>query len=101
MIKEELHDLSQKDTPPYVDLPKTWPAIFAWVTIRLGPWAVIAVVCGWATSVVYTHQREDQQQLLSAYRANISALGAFTSQLKNMQDAINEAHRRAIGDDKP
>lgn len=95
MSKEELHKVAQNDSPSYVDLPKSWPGILAWVTVRLGPWAVIALVCGWATSVVYTHQREDQLALLQAYRANITAMDAFTSQLKSMQESIDEAHRRA------
>ena len=95
MSKDELYNAAQRDSPAYVDLPKSWPAILAWVTIKLGPWAVIAVVCGWATSVVYTHQREDQQLLLAAYQANIKAMDAFTSQLKSMEDTIDEAHRRA------
>lgn len=96
MSKDEIHQVAQNDTPAYVDLPKSWPGILAWITVKLGPWAVIAVVCGWATSVVYTHQREDQLALLKAYQANISAMDAFTSQLKNMQDTIDDAHRRAI-----
>jgi hypothetical protein len=96
MSKDELHEIAQKDSPPYVDLPKSWPGIFAWITIKLGPWAVIAVVCGWATSVVYTHQRADQQQVLSAYLANIRAMDAFTEQLQRMQETIDDAHRRAI-----
>jgi hypothetical protein len=96
MSKEELHEVAQRDTPPYVDLPKSWPGILAWITVKLGPWAVISVVCGWATSVVYTHQREDQHQLLNAYQANIRAMDAFTAHLRNMQDAIDDAHRRAI-----
>ena len=95
MSKDDLYNAAQRDSPAYVDLPKSWPAILAWVTIKLGPWAVIAVVCGWATSVVYTHQREDQQLLLAAYQANIKAMDAFTSQLKSMEDTIDEAHRRA------
>jgi len=93
--KDDLYDAAQRDSPAYVDLPKSWPGILAWVTIKLGPWAVIAVVCGWATSVVYTHQREDQQLLLTAYQANIRAMDSFTSQLRIMQDTIDEAHRRA------
>lgn len=96
MSKDDLYNAAQRDSPSYVDLPKSWPGILAWVTVKLGPWAVIAVVCGWATSVVYTHQREDQQLLLAAYQANIRAMDAFTSQLNNMQDTINEAHRRAF-----
>lgn len=95
MSKDDLYDAAQRDSPAYVDLPKSWPGILAWVTIKLGPWAVIAVVCGWATSVVYTHQREDQQLLLTAYQANIQAMDAFTSQLRSMEESINEAHRRA------
>lgn len=95
MSKDDLYDAAQRDSPNYVDLPKSWPGILAWITIKLGPWAVIAVVCGWATSVVYTHQREDQQLLLTAYQANIQAMDAFTSQLRSMEESINEAHRRA------
>ena len=96
MSKDDLYNAAQRDSPSYVDLPKSWPGILAWITIKLGPWAVIAVVCGWATSVVYTHQREDQQLLLAAYQANIQAMDAFTSQLRSMQDTIDEAHRRAF-----
>jgi hypothetical protein len=96
--KDDLYDAAQRDSPNYVDLPKSWPGIFAWITIKLGPWAVIAVVCGWATSVVYTHQREDQQLLLAAYQANIRAMDSFTSQLQSMQDTIDEAHRRVVSD---
>jgi hypothetical protein len=98
MSLDELHEKAQRDTGNEIDLPKSWPGVLAWITVKLGPWAVIAVVCGWATSIVYTHQREDQAKLLEAYRANITAMDAFTSQLRNMQDSIDEAHRRAITD---
>lgn len=98
MSLDELHAKAQRDTGNEVDLPKSWPGIIAWVTVKLGPWAVISVVCGWATSIVYTHQREDQAKLLDAYRANIVAMDAFTSQLRNMQDTIDDAHHRAINE---
>lgn len=98
MSLDELHEKAQRDTGNEIDLPKSWPGIIAWITVKLGPWAVIATVCGWATSIVYTHQREDQAKLLEAYRANITAMDAFTSQLKNMQDTIDSAHRRAINE---
>lgn len=100
MSLDDLHEKAQRDTGNEIDLPKSWPGMFAWVTVKLGPWAVIAVVCGWATSVVYTHQREDQLALLNAYRANIQAMDAFTSQLMHMQETIDNAHRRAIEDPK-
>jgi hypothetical protein len=78
--KDDLYNAAQRDSPSYVDLPKSWPGILAWVTVKL----------------VYTHQREDQQLLLAAYQANIQAMDAFTSQLRSMQDTIDEAHRRAF-----
>ena len=96
MSLDELHQKAQRDTGNEIDLPKSWPGILAWITVKLGPWAVIAVVCGWATSIVYTHQREDQAKLLEAYRANISAMDRFTGELENMRGSIDEAHRRAI-----
>lgn len=99
MSLDELHEKAQKDTGHEIDIPKTWPGVIAWATVKLGPWAVIALVCGWATSIVYTHQREDQAKLLDAYRANIVAMDAFTSQLKNMQDSIDDAHQRALQKD--
>jgi hypothetical protein len=100
MSRDELHEIAQRDSGNEVNLPKSWPGILAWVTVKLGPWAVIAVVCGWATSIVYTHQREDQVKLLEAYRANISAMDKFTSQLQNMQNTIDEAHRRALNENQ-
>lgn len=96
MSKEELHSIAEVDSPTEVQIPQTWQALIVWALARFGVGLVVAGVFGYATTIVYNDLRTSRDQLLEAYKDNTRVMETFNRQLDELEQTIDEAHRRAI-----
>ena len=96
MSQDELHGIAQRESPREVEIPNTWQGLVVWAIAKFGVGIAVAGVFGWAVTVIYADLRRDRDQLMNAYRDNITVMQVFTQQIENLENTIDEAHRRAV-----
>jgi hypothetical protein len=95
MSRDDLHSVANADTPRDIEIPNTWQGLIVWAVARFGVGIFVAIVFGFATKEVYSDMRADRLQLLDAYRDNTRAIQEFSSRVQSLQEAMDDAHRRA------
>jgi Flp pilus assembly protein TadB len=95
MSRDDLHSVANADTPRDVEIPNTWQGLIVWAIARFGVGILVAGVFGYATKEIYADMRSDRMQLLEAYRDNTRAIQEFSSRIHSLQQAMDDAHRRA------
>jgi hypothetical protein len=90
MSKEEIHQAAQADTPRYVDVPASTPALILWLLGRFG----VAVVFAASTFYVYQDMRSDRRELFDAYRANIEVIRDFKHILETQGRKLDDISMR-------
>ena len=95
MSRDDLHSVASADTPRDIEIPNTWQGLIVWAIARFGIGLLVAAVFGVATKEIYSDMRADRLQLLDAYRDNTRAIQDFSSKVQSLQEAMDDAHRRA------
>jgi len=100
MSKEQLHTIATEDLP---DLPKSWPAIFAWL---VGKWGVGAIFMAMLVPV-YLDLKSSNERFAKLSEANVQAImtlsqrideshnnvGTMQETVRRIESAINERHQ--------
>lgn len=92
-IKQMAHQFAEADTPSEITVPRSWPGLAAWASVRLGPWAIIAFAMGWWVLRLDERFAARELALLEAYQNATATQAEISDALRDLtrQTELNTA----------
>ncbi|MBE2178880.1 MAG: hypothetical protein IAE97_00205 [Chthoniobacterales bacterium] len=94
MSKDDIHQVAQRDTPPEIVVPNTWPALAVWATGKFGVGFLMAIAFGFAANQVYGDMKARDDKVLAAFENSARSQAETAGAIREMTKAIETIARR-------
>lgn len=82
MSQDELHSLAEKDTPPHVDVPNSWPGLACWMVGKFGVGAIFMAM----VYFLYVDLKSSNERFARLTEANITAFQGLASRIDSHKE---------------
>lgn len=94
MSRDDIHQIAQRDTPPEVIVPNSWPALAVWATGKFGVGFIVAVAFAFAAHQLYGDMKIRDDKVLAAFENSARAQVETAAAIREMTKAVESMSRQ-------